>query len=286
MRAHAVRRRDGDLAVLLLNEDPDAARTVRLSYPGFTPAAGRPVVLSYLNGAKEITTGRAGSATSQTLPPYSLTAVVLSPKQSTYSPPAPGTPTASDVTDTTATLSWPAARRGRLPVTGYDVYLTDTAGTRLAGYTREARFSLTDLDLGTRYTATVVARDGAGRASWSSAPVVFVTRTPAESTCAVKLTETGNWGTGYVGSLDVTNTGTEPVTDWTLAFEFPRPWLSFGSGWNATWTAEGTKVTAAGDAGAELAPGATVTVGYVGNYAGPNVKPAVFTLNDTVCSTR
>lgn len=35
--AHAVQRRDGRLSVLLINKNPDAARTVDLAYTGFTP---------------------------------------------------------------------------------------------------------------------------------------------------------------------------------------------------------------------------------------------------------
>ena len=31
---------------------------------------------------------------------------------------------------------------------------------------------------------------------------------------------------------------------------------------------------------------ATISVGYAGNYAGPNLLPALFTLNVTVCTTR
>ena len=66
-----------------------------------------------------------------------------------------------------------------------------------------------------------------------------------------------------------------------------RPWLSFGSGWNANWTAAGTSISASnGDWNASIAPGATISVGYVGNYAGPNLLPALFTLNGTVCTTR
>jgi len=36
--------------VLLLNEDPDNAVQVNLSYPGFSPAASQPTVYTYRNG--------------------------------------------------------------------------------------------------------------------------------------------------------------------------------------------------------------------------------------------
>jgi len=39
------------------------------------------------------------------------------------------------------------------------------------------------------------------------------------------------------------------------------------------------------DSNGALAVGGTVNVGFVGGYSGPNVTPAVFTLNGTVCTT-
>ena len=280
---HAARRPDGKLAVLLLNKDPDAARTVSIAYPGFTPSAKRPEVRAYLNGAAAIGTVHTGSATSQTLPPYSLTTLVLEPQSRPRPLAAPGTPVVSAVTDTSATVGWPSAPGAA----GYDVYLQGTGPAELVGRTTATTLGLTDLELGTRYTVTTVARGATGTESWSSPPTTFVTGTPAVSTCAVTLTKTGDWGNGYVGSVDITNTGTEPVDGWTLGFELPRSWLSFGSGWNATWSADGTQVAAANlDWNGGIAPGATVSIGYVGNYAGPNVLPHVFTLNGTVCTTR
>ena len=34
-----------------------------------------------------------------------------------------------------------------------------------------------------------------------------------------------------------------------------------------------------------LGTGATTTIGFVGNYTGPNVLPSVFTFNGRVCGT-
>ncbi|MDQ1295288.1 MAG: hypothetical protein QG608_3173, partial [Actinomycetota bacterium] len=256
-----------------------------LRYPGFAPAPGRPVVTSYLNGASGPASAPAGSATAQTLPPYSLTSFVLRPAHRRALPAAPGTPAVTAVTDTTATVSWPAAKGRHRPGRSYEVHLQDAAGSHPVGRTARTTLALRDLRAGTRYTVTVVTRDVGGTTSWSTPAVAFVTGTPADSTCAVHVADTNDWGNGYVGSLGITNTGTEPVEGWRLEFAFPRPWQSFGSGWSATWTAEGVHVTAA-DPNTTIAPGSTVSVGYVGNYAGPNILPRVFTLNGTVCTTR
>ena len=286
VHAHAVRHRDGDLSVLLLNEDPASARTVSLSYAGYVPSPDRPVVSTFLNGASAIAHGRAGTAGGQTLPPYSLTAIEVHQKFSRTLPPAPSTPVVSAVTDTSASAAWTPAPRAR-PGTVYEVYVQDAAGSRLAGTTPGTSLVVTGLRAGTRYTVTVVATEPNGASSWSSAPGAFVTGTPSVSTCAVHLVDASDWGNGYVGSVDVTNTGTEPVHGWTLGFAFPRPWESFGSGWNATWSADGVSVTASNvDWNADVAPGATVNVGYVGNYAGPNVLPTVVTFNGAVFTSR
>jgi hypothetical protein len=286
VHGHAVRRRDGGLSVMLLNEDPQNAQQVALSYPGFIPVWRRPTLYTYLNGATRITRSHASRATALTLPAYSLTTLVLEPFVRLPWPPAPGTPVVSDVTDSAATITWQAARRGLLPPAGYEVYVQDANESHLAGHTTDTTLTLTGLELGTRYTVTVVAKDVLGLASWSSAAVPFVTATPATSTCAVQLTNTTDWGNGYVGSLDITNTGSEPIEGWTLEFAFPRPWESFSDGWNATWTDDGESVSAANvDWNATIAPGASINIGYVGNYAGPNVLPHVFTLNGTVCAS-
>ena len=285
--AHAARRANGDLAVLLLNEDPDEARTVTLDYVGFTPAAEAPLVSSFTNGAASITRGRNGNATSRTLPPYSLTTLVLRPaRRIAGAPGAPCRPAAGEVGDSSATVSWSPSRRGRLPVAGYDVYRQDGAKSVLLGSTKSTSLTVTGLEPGTRYTLNVVARDTAGNLSPSSQPLVLETGTPEDSTCAVHLADVNDWGNGYVGSIDITNKGAEPIDGWTLGFSWPRSWQSFGSGWSGTWTAEGSSVSVVNtDYNQTIPPGGSVNTGFVGNYGGPNVLPNLFTLNGTLCTT-
>jgi hypothetical protein len=281
--AHAARRPDGDLAVLLINKDPAAARDVTLDYAGWTPAAGAPTVLTYGNGDAGITTATGGSATTRTLPPYSLTTLVLHPADRPGAvPAAPARPVVGTVTDRTAVVSWPAGAPG----VKYEVYRHAAGVGEQAGETTGTSFTLRNLVPGTRYTVSVLARTAAGTASWSSAPVTFRTGTPAASSCAVRFADTNDWGNGFVGSIDVTNTGTRAIDGWTLAFTWPTAWQQVNSGWNATWTQTGGTVRVqAGDGNRTLAPGASTTVGFVAAYSGPNVTPAVFTLNGTVCTT-
>ena len=278
--AHASRKPNGDLAVLLVNKDPDREHAVALNYQGWTPAGGAPSVASFTNGADAVRTTTAGTATSQVLPPYSLTLVTLRPARAEAALPAPGRPVAGAVTDRTATISWPAAGSGLK----YEVYRQNGGIAEQLGETTGTSLTVRNLEPGRRYTVNVVARDSAGRASAASLPLTFTTGAPAASACTVRLTNTSDWGNGFVGSVDVTNNRAAAVAGWTLAFTWPTAWQSVSSGWSADWNQSGRTVRVTSDG--TLAAGATTTVGFVGAYSGPNVPPAVFTLNGTVCSTR
>ena len=279
--AHAARRPNGDLAVLLLNKDPEAARTVDIDYHGWTPAAGTPVVTSYLNGGSGVQTAPGGTAASQTLPAYSLTLVALHPARSdAAAPAAPDRPAAGAVTDRTATISWAATAPG----VKYEVYRQNGAVSEQLGETTGTSFTVRNLEPGRRYTVNVRARDAAGRVSWSSPPVTFRTISPAGAACTVRFADTNDWGNGYVGSIDITNNAAGPVAGWTLAFTWPTTWQSVSSGWNATWQQTGTTVRVTSDT-TLAARGGTTNVGFVAAYSGPNVMPGAFTLNGTVCTT-
>jgi hypothetical protein len=284
--AHAARRPNGDLQVLLVNKDPDNEREAAVDYRGYTPAAAAPAVVSLRNGAEGLETTTGGSATSRTLPPYSLTLLTLHPARAgDGAPGAPGRPVAGDITDRTATITWPAATKGRHPIAKYEVHRSTGATSEQLGETSGTSFTIRNLTPGTRYTVTVLARDTAGGVSWSSLPLTFTTAGPATSSCTVRLTDTNDWGNGFVGAVDITNNGSLPLTNWTLTFTWPTGWQSVQSGWSATWTQTGRDVRVTGEPNATLAVGGTATAGFVAGYSGPNVLPEVFALNGTVCRT-
>jgi hypothetical protein len=141
--SHAVRTRDGGLNVVLINKDQSAAADVTLSYSGFTPAAG-PTVSSWVKGATSITTRAQGTATTQSLPPYSITSVHLRPAGSTPPPTTtPPTTTPAPPTSTAPPTTPPAGgcavsyRVGSTWATGFtaDVTITNRAGTAITGWT-------------------------------------------------------------------------------------------------------------------------------------------------------
>jgi hypothetical protein len=285
--AHAVRRPGGELAVLLVNKDPGSAHTVSIQYAGFAPSSSARIVHTFTNGAASVATEQGGSATSRTLAPYSLTVLAVPPASAdSGAPSAPGQPVATSVADRTATFSWPAAGAGAHPIAKYEVYRQNGATSELFGETPGLSFTVHNLQPGKRYTINVLARDTAGRLSRPSLPLTVTTGTPAQSTCQVRLTDVTNWGSGFVGSIDITNTGSAAIDGWTLTFAWPTAWQNVDSGWNGTWvqSGAGVRVTSA-DFNRQLAPGASANVGFVGSYAGPNVPPSVFTLNGTACTT-
>ncbi|MEV4560144.1 RICIN domain-containing protein [Kitasatospora sp. NPDC049285] len=77
--AHAVRRGNGDVNVMLINKDPNNSTTVSLSYTGFTPSSAAPTVYSYLKNSTSITSSTTGSGTTQTVPAYSVVVVQMHP---------------------------------------------------------------------------------------------------------------------------------------------------------------------------------------------------------------
>ncbi|MEU4471994.1 cellulose binding domain-containing protein [Micromonospora sp. NPDC023888] len=285
--AHAVRRGNGDLAVLLVNKDPDAAHQVAIDYAGFTPSAAAPTVSTLTNGASGIATSQSGSATSRTLPAYSLTTLVLRPAGATAGgPSAPGQPTVSDVTDRAATISWPAATPGRSPIAKYEVYRQHGAVSEQLGESTSTSFTVDNLVPGSRYTVNVLARDTAGRVSWASPPLTFATGSPADGSCTVRFTTNNDWGNGYIGGVEIVNNGTSPINGWTLTWTWPTGWQQVSSGWSATWEQVGTAVRVTPtDDNRQIAAGGSVSAGFVGAYSGPNVLPTAFTLNGTVCTT-
>ena len=118
-------------------------------------------------------------------------------------PSAPGTPTASSITDTSVNLSWSAATDDK-GVKNYDV-LRD--GTKVATVTTTS-YTNTGLTAGTDYSYTVQARDTADQTGPVSGAVAVHTTggttTPPTTGSKVKLGYLTEWGT-YTRNYQVKN---------------------------------------------------------------------------------
>ncbi|GGV24823.1 chitinase [Streptomyces filipinensis] len=135
-------------------------------------------------------------------------------------PSAPGTPAASDITDTSAKLSWSAATDDK-GVRNYDV-LRDG---KVVGTVTTTSYTDSGLTAGTDYSYTVQARDTAGQTGPVSGAVKVHTTgggtTPPPSGDKVKLgyfTEWGIYGRNYNVKNLVTSGSAAKITHINYAF--------------------------------------------------------------------
>jgi hypothetical protein len=287
---HAARNADGGMSVVMLNQDPANAYTVNLHYDGWAPSGATPTVYTLGSGATSIGTSTQGTANTQVLPPYSIVTLKLRPSATnpvSATLTAPRNPTVSNITANNATISWQPSTGGI--VTRYAVYQQFGTNSVLLGESTSTSFTARNLVPGTAYTLNVLATDQKGYLSSPSQPVTFITGTPRNSTCAVTYDIGGGWGSGFVANINVTNTGPNPITGWTLAFTFPADTESVsGSTWNASFALAGQHVTVtpvSWNANLAANGGNSVSFGFVGNQTGANPPPASFTLNGTVCAS-
>lgn len=205
----------------------------------------------------------------------------------TQAPTAPGTPTASAVTATSATLTWPAST-DNVAIAGYDVVRvsggTETAVASSTGNT----VTVTGLTARTAYDFAVYARDAAGNRSTRSATVRVTTDasgpTPGVG-CSVGYKVIGQWPNGFQGEITIRNTGTTAINGWNLGFSFADG-QTISNMWGGTPTQTGAKVSVA-PAGytATIAANGSVTVGFTGTTGSTNTVPAAFTLSGNACTT-
>ena len=90
---------------------------------------------------------------------------------------------------------------------------------------------------------------------------------------------TGDWGSGFTGSVGLANTGTLAVSGWTLAFTFAANITQI---WGATIVSRVGNTYVVRDAGynAAIAPGASAGFGFVASRADGSNGPAIGLLTD------
>ncbi|MFI6794021.1 cellulose binding domain-containing protein [Streptosporangium canum] len=199
------------------------------------------------------------------------------PPDDTTPPSRPGTPAASAITSSGATLTWTASTDDTA-VTGYDVYREAGATDVKAGSSSSASFALTGLAADTSHTYYVIARDGAGNSSTASGPVTFRTAAgPVGGGCAAAYKVTNSWPGGFQGEVTVKNTGTSAISAWTVAWSFPNG-QTITQLWSGVHTQTGADVTvrnASWNGG--LGGGASTAFGFGGSWTGANGVPATVT---------
>lgn len=224
-------------------------------------------------------TVRARDAAGNTSPASAgVTVTTRAPEPDTVPPTVPGTPVASAITSTSATLTWPAST-DNVGVVGYDIF---TGGTQVGTSTTNS-FNATGLTPSTTYSFTVRARDAAGNLSVVSSPGTFTTL-PVGGSCDVAYVVESQWTGGFTGKVTIKNTGTSTIDGWTLRFAFPAGQGGI-QGWSATWSQAGANVSAVNlDWNRVIPPGSSVQIGFNANWSGSNPEPNAFTLNNSACT--
>ncbi|MFG2713170.1 cellulose binding domain-containing protein [Streptomyces goshikiensis] len=112
-----------------------------------------------------------------------------------------------------------------------------------------------------------------------------LTGTAQAASVGAAFTKASSWSTGYTGQYVITNHGSAVLKDWTLEFDLPTG-TSLASLWNGEQTVSGQHVTirpARWDT-AGLAPGASVTVGFVTAAGQDAGAPTGCLINEEKCS--
>ncbi|MEV6394888.1 cellulose binding domain-containing protein [Streptomyces sp. NPDC051907] len=111
-----------------------------------------------------------------------------------------------------------------------------------------------------------------------------LTGTAQAAAVGAAYTKTSSWNGGYTGQYVITNDTGKAQSDWTLEFDLPAG-TTIGSLWNGEHTVKGRHVTVKPSSwNKELAPGASVTVGFVTSASGAAGDPTSCLINTVKCS--
>lgn len=202
----------------------------------------------------------------------------------TQAPTTPGTPTASAVTATSATLTWTAAT-DNVGVTGYDIVRVSGGTESAVAASSSNGVTVTGLGASTSYTFAVYARDAAGNRSARSGTVAVTTAAAPATPCSVRYRAVGEWPGGFQGEIVLGNPGGAAINGWKLVFTFADG-QTVTTMWGGTPTQSGGTVTVAPASYTSTIPaGGSVTVGFIGGKGSTNTAPTAFTLNGTTCTT-
>ncbi|MFC5801464.1 cellulose binding domain-containing protein [Streptomyces formicae] len=138
----------------------------------------------------------------------------------------------------------------------------------------------------TKAIGAVVAAAVSGGAAFA------LTGTAQAAAVGAAYTRTSSWDSGYTGQYVITNDTGKAQSGWTLEFDLPAGTV-IGSLWNGDHTVQGRHVTVKPASwNKELAPGASVTVGFVttaggsasGSAGAKAGDPSGCLINKSVCS--
>src|SRR5690606_18541326 len=97
----------------------------------------------------------------------------------------------------------------------------------------------------------------------------------------------GEWPGGFNVQVWLTNTGDAPVDGWEIGWWFEGG-QEIDHAWSVTPPTQDGPLVTAGNLGWNrvIAPGKSITFGFIGTADGENPVPKVFTLNGEVCAAK
>ncbi|MDX8051787.1 cellulose binding domain-containing protein [Lentzea sp. BCCO 10_0798] len=124
---------------------------------------------------------------------------------------------------------------------------------------------------------------GGGGPTSTTTTTTTTTTPPGDAACRVSNVISA-WNNGLTSNITITNTGSSPVSGWSLVFTLPGG-QTITSGWSATYSPTSGQVTARNvQYNGDIAPNASITVGFQATHTGNDSAPASYSLNGNTCS--
>ncbi|WP_109302717.1 reprolysin-like metallopeptidase [Aquimarina sp. AU474] len=136
--------------------------------------------------------------------------VTTSSQPDTQAPSAPSSLTASNITQTTANLSWNAST-DNVGVSGYDVY----QGSTVIATETTTSYQVTGLSPNTNYSFSIIAKDAAGNESTASNTATITTQSSGGSNCTGGISSYP-YAEGFENTLGTWTQGSGDDFDWTV----------------------------------------------------------------------
>ncbi|WP_086666601.1 cellulose binding domain-containing protein [Lentzea kentuckyensis] len=125
--------------------------------------------------------------------------------------------------------------------------------------------------------------EGGGGPTSTTTTTTTTSNPPGDADC--KVSDAINaWNNGLTSNITITNTGTAPISGWSLVFTLPGG-QNITSGWSASYSPASGQVTAKNvNYNADIAPNASITVGFQATHTGDASAPTSFALNGKTCA--
>jgi hypothetical protein len=128
-----------------------------------------------------------------------------------------------------------------------------------------------------------ITQFGPGGPTSTTTTTTTTTTPPGDAECRVS-DKINAWNTGLTSEITITNTGTTPISGWSLVFTLPGGQTITG-GWSATYSPASGEVTAKNvNYNPDIAPNASISIGFQATHTGNTSAPASFSLNGKTCA--